>query len=342
MSKPQSLSMSATEYMESKMQNTHEYVIGNMDVKERILYIVESLSKRACSAKELSMEIFGTDEPKKVRLIQKDIKLLKERYPDQIYSPKNGYSKFMVLPDFMKTLKSSDAADLAELFEFIALFDAKMLKLFEQSEPSLIKKLRKETRSIYHIKDDPIEEIKDKEIWKTLKKAVKEKRYLSIAYEKGKLKAYNAIKPIKLVFAQNNWYLAAINTEEAHEFEFTFFRVRHIVAVKMDARTFHEDHEALKHLKNLQSLFELYKTEQYKVLIKVKENAVPYFRTKKYLKSQKIEKENADGTLLISFHINNTMEILPVLKRWLPYLIVLEPTSLKEEIETILKIYREE
>ena len=326
--------------MSNKAQSESRYGLEVMDVKERILYIVESLAKDACSVKQLSIDVFGTDEPKKVRLIQQDIKMLKERYPDKVYSPKKGFYKLVNLPDFLAKLTNNDAGDLSELFEFIALFDAKMLKLFEQSEPALVKKLRKEIRSIYHIKDDPIEQIHNKEIWLKLKKAVKDKRYISIAYEKDKLKAYNEIKPIKIVFARNNWYLAAINGDESHEFEFTFFRISHIVAVTLDSRTFHEDIGALKHLDNLQTLFELYKTEQYTVTLLVQAHVAPYFKSKKYLKSQQLVKENEDGSLILSYRINNTMEILPLIKRWLPDVVVLEPTELKDKINTIIKQYK--
>jgi len=331
--------MYVIEYMECDMSANTKNSMETMDAQERILYVAERLSEEACTSKQLSLEIFGTDEAKKVRLIQSDIKLLKERYPGKIYVPSKGYNKFLNLPDFMEKLMSSDAEELSNLFEFIALFDAKMLRLFEESEPTLLKKLKREARSIYYIKDDPIEEIHNKEIWQTLKKAVKEKRYLSLAYEKEKLKAYNSVKPIKIVFAQNNWYLAAINTEEEHAFEFTFFRVSHIIAAKIDAKTFHEDVEALAHLKNLQSMFELYQTKQYKVLLLAKAEIAPYFRNKKYLKSQTIEEIREDGSLVLSFRINNHMEIIPIIKRWLPHLIVLEPSELKKEISTILKAY---
>lgn len=317
------------------MRNTTE----TMDVKERILYICDALAQKECSVKQLAVEIFGEAIPKKVRIIQQDIKMLRERYPEKIYSPRRGYYKFVSLPDFMEKLKSNDVEELSELFEFIALFDAKMIKIFEQSEPQLVKKLKREIRSIYHIKDDPIEHLKNSEIWHTLKKGVKEKRYLSIAYEKEKLIAYNAIRPIKIVFARNNWYLAAINTEEEHDFEFTFFRISHIVAAKILPTTFHEDIEALKFLENLQSLFERYKVPHYQVRLLAKPDIAPYFRHKKYLKSQQITGTREDGALELSYQINNTMEIIPLIKRWLPDLVVLEPESLREELETILSQY---
>jgi len=326
--------------MNNKTNSESRYGFEVMDVKERILYIVESLAKESCSVKQLSLDIFGTDEPKKIRLIQQDIKMLKERYPEKVFSPKKGYYKLVNLPDFMEKLTNNDAGDLSELFEFIALFDAKMLKLFEQSEPALVKKLKKEIRTIYHIKDDPIEQIHNKEVWVKLKKAVKEKRYVSIAYKKNTLKAYNEIKPIKIVFARNNWYLAAVNSDDTHEFEFTFFRISHIVAITLDGRTFHEDVGALKHLDNLQSLFELYNTEKYSVILLVKKSAAPYFKSKKYLKSQQLLKENEDGSLIVSYRVNNTMEILPLIKRWIPDLLVLEPVELKEKVYNIIDQYK--
>ena len=322
----------AIEFTENSMNNI-------MSAQERILYICERLTKDTCGTKQLSLEIFGTDEKKKVRLIQNDIKLLKERYPQSIYEPKKGSYKFVSLPDFINKLMDNDTQTVYDLFEFVTLFDAPMTRLFEQSEPLLMKKLKRETKSIYYIKDDPIEEIKKKDIWKILKKAVKERRYISLDYEKNKLKQYTHIKPMKIVFAQNNWYVAALSTQKNEEFEFTFFRLAHMDNVKMEPTTFHEDIEAISYLENIQTLFELYKTEKYTVRLLAKAHIASYFKNKKYLKSQHIEKLNDDGSIVLQYKINNMMEILPTIKKWLPDLIVLEPQQLKDAISKIITDY---
>ncbi len=325
------------ESMENSMSSIKQN--GKMNSQERLLYILERLTQNACTTKDLAIEVFGNDESKHIRAIQNDVKLLKKRYPEKIVVPRKGYIKFAEVPDFMGKVMSNDVEDVSELFEFIALFDANMLKLFEEREPLFVKKLRREIKSIYYIKDDPIEEIQNKEIWKVLKKSVKDKRYLSISYKKDKLRAYNNIKPLKIVFARNNWYLAAINTEEKYGFEFTFFRINHIVSATLEMSKFHEDVEALKHLKSIQTLFQLYKEPTYPIRIWVKPEAAPYFSSKKYLHSQKIEKKHEDGSLEISFQINHPMEILPLVKRWLPHLVVMEPKSLHADMTTLLESY---
>ena len=309
-----------------------------MNAQERILYVLEKIHNRPTTAKELCYDIFESTEANKIRLIQKDIKLLKDQYPNSIEKTGEHYI-LLKLPDFMQTLMESNTDDLVELFEFITLFDAKMIDLFEQKEPVFVKKLKKEIRSMYHIQDDPIESIGDKDIWRAVKKAVRQKRYISIGYKKDKLHAYNDIRPVKIIFARNNWYLAAINTEEKHDFDFTFFRINHITSVSFEEKNFKEDFEALKHLENLQSLFERYRVERYKVKVLVKPEVAPYFKNKKYLRSQQIEQQNEDGSLILSFSINNTMELLPIVKRWMPHMIVQEPQHLKNEIEEIVSTY---
>ena len=311
-----------------------------MRTQERILYIINKLLQQECCSKHLAQEVFGQMGSSEIRKIQNDIKLLKETFKENLVSTKRGCYKLINLSKSLENLYSASPDELHNIFEFVALFDAKILTLFEMNEPSLVRKIKKDIESIYHIHEAPFEEIQNHEIWNTVKKAVKERRYLSIAYQKHNMIAYNYIKPIKIVFASNNWYLASIVTEiDKFEYQFTFFRINHIVAATLESKSFQEDVEAKQHLKEFQSLFDHYGVQKYLVRLHVDREVAPYFRQKKYLKSQKIEQTNSDGSLVLSYQVTNSMEILPLIKRWLPHLHVLEPVELKSEIRAIFEDY---
>ena len=52
---------------------------------------------------------------------------------------------------------------------------------------------------------------------------------------------------------------------------------------------------------------------------------------KKVLSSQKFIQENQDGSVLFSLEYTQPIEILPLIQKWLPDLIILEPKELKQE-----------
>jgi predicted DNA-binding transcriptional regulator YafY len=64
-----------------------------------------------------------------------------------------------------------------------------------------------------------------------------------------------------------------------------------------------------------------------------------YFKLKKYLPSQNIQKENEDGSLIVSFEVTQEREMEEIVKKWIPNMKVIEPLSLKEKIEAELKKY---
>ena len=311
-----------------------------MNSQERILHIVERLTQKEWCTKDLARDLLGQDDESYRRLIQNDIKIIRKLFGEKCISTKRGCYKFINLPQTMQNLYENSAQDMSDLFEFIALFDAKMLRMFEESEPALVKRLKKQMRVIYQLHSSPFEEIKDQKIWHTLKGAIRDKRYICIAYHKNRLISYDHVKPIKIVFAKNNWYLATIISEEdKHGYGFTFLRINHIIGLSMEAQNFQEDISALKFLENFQTLFEVYGGKSYIVKLLAKKEIAVFFKQKKYLKSQIITKTQEDGSLMLSYRINNTFEIMPLIKQWLPHLTVVEPQTLKEEIDNTLHQY---
>ena len=77
------------------------------------------------------------------------------------------------------------------------------------------------------------------------------------------------------------------------------------------------------------------------VVIEVDSSKAFYFKSKKYLKSQNIVKENEDKSLIVSYKITQEKEIDELMKRWIPYVKVISPISLKEKIHKELRDYLE-
>ena len=92
----------------------------------------------------------------------------------------------------------------------------------------------------------------------------------------------------------------------------------------------------------MQTPFSIYRRDYKKYLInvvlEVDKSKAYYFENKKYLKSQE-EKKQDDGSLLLTFKVTQEMEIEELVKRWIPFVKVIEPKSLKEKIDSDLKKY---
>ncbi|SFV63989.1 transcriptional regulator, putative [hydrothermal vent metagenome] len=310
-----------------------------MNSEKRVLYIVNRLLEKEVSNSILAMEIYGEDSANSRTKVRNSIKVIKNTFGEKCVETAKGKHKLVDIPKTMRDLYKNSAKGMMEVFEFISLFDSHKLEVFEQSEPELVAKIKKETTSLYHLFDSPFEPIEDEQVWQDVKKSVKYRQYISVAYKKNKLRTYNNIKPIRIVYAKNNWYLAALLTEEIDDFDFTFLRINNIKHIEINKNTFYEDAQVLSHLKNMQSLFESYNMPQEEIFIEVSKSIATYFKRKKYLKTQEIVEECKDGSLLIRYKITNYMEILPIIKQWIPNIRIIKPISLKNKIEQIFRDY---
>src|SRR5690606_17909290 len=107
--------------------------------------------------------------------------------------------------------------------------------------------------------------------------------------------------------------------------------------IDLYATTFKKEYEAEDFLKKFQTLFSNYKKEPFEVVLKIDESVKRFFINKKFLSSQTIL-ENKDD-LIVSFKVTNSMEILPLVKKWLPNIKIVSPKEIKEQFEEELREY---
>ncbi len=312
-----------------------------MTGQKRILYIIERLSKEACNSKQLTQEIFNVDDEGKRRIIQNDIKLLKESYGDKIVSPSKGVYKFLNLPYFMKNITTTDGIKVKELIEFMMVFDNKMLSMFEKEEPLLIKKLREDIKTIYLIHEPPLE-ILSSVFLDDIKRAIKGRRYVTLSYQSNMLESYNNIQIHRIIYASGNWYIAIHDSN--WEKKYNLLRINFIKTLELDSKTFHRDIEIEKAIDGFQSLFSKPDAKLFEVIVEVSSKIMRHFKYKKHLKSQKIIKESRKG-LTISYQVTDSLVIIPLIKQWMPHIKVISPSSIKEQIskdaEYFLELHKE-
>ena len=64
-----------------------------------------------------------------------------------------------------------------------------------------------------------------------------------------------------------------------------------------------------------------------------------YFKRRKLIGNQIIEKELADGSLIISAKVSHDNQILPIVRYWIPNLSIISPESLQAYLEQGLRAY---
>ena len=146
------------------------------------------------------------------------------------------------------------------------------------------------------------------------------------------------------IFATLFSIFITIACEIEHEIlEFAMYRLSKIKSVEDTPKTFHKNIEIEDFIKDMQTPFSTYKRDYKKHLIKVvlevDKSKAFYFENKKYLKSQELIEKKENGNLLLSFKVTQEMEIEELVKKWIPYVKVIEPLTLKEKIENDLRSY---
>ena len=211
-----------------------------------------------------------------------------------------------------------------------------------EDDKKILESKIKDSKKYYEFKNKPFENFKsDNVLLKELESKIKHQKYINIQYDiNGKINKFE-VKPYKIVFINENFYLAC---EIEHEkLEFAMYRLSKIKSVEDTPKTFHKNQEIEDFIKDMQTPFSIYRRDYKKhvitVILEVDKSKAFYFESKKYLKSQEILEKKENGNLLIKYKITQEMEIEELIKKWIPFVKVIEPLSLKEKIASDLRSY---
>ena len=218
--------------------------------------ILETL-KQLSQGQKICVKSLALQYNESQRSIQRDIKILKDFLKDSIISCERGCYQLLSTNHFLQLIQQDKSSkDLRSFFEFMMLVDTNLLNLLQGNEFSFIKQIKKDTNTIYKIFDNPIESLKNVEFFDQMKEAVKNRRYCDIIYYETTIKELNNIQPQKILYANNNWYLAAITENYKMNNGFKLFRINYIESFIIKPNTFHTNIQAQSHIQQMQSLFE--------------------------------------------------------------------------------------
>ncbi len=227
-----------------------------------------------------------------------------------------------------------------------------LLNMVCEADPETFKQLENykgKKDNLYKFINTPFEDlssIEEREVFKKLKRAVENKEYAKIKFLDSK-KALDNLKCLKLVFIDNNWYLAFIDEKDRLKLGRISFIVSVDYASKRESFQVANVQKHIDFLDNsLQNSFTIFNVKPKTASIQATKEISKYFdkNMKKFLPSQKFKEKLDDGSVIFTVNYTQALEILPFVQKWLPDLIILEPQELRDEyikkIQQTLKNYK--
>lgn len=284
----------------------------------RLAQILVKLNQGEMLDPQSLAEEFGVN----LRTIQRDLNVRFAYLP--LEKIKGGYR---LDPAFLGKLSTRDIDRFAGLAGVRGLFPS-------LSDDFLRDVFDARIQSSFLVKGHHYEDIGGKEgLFRELEKAIVTHHQVSFSYAKAEgVKSYDALSPYKLINNKGIWYLAAQDAEKLKTFSFS-----KIGQLKILDTTF----EAVPHIES--QLVEedgIWLSDQkQEIVLKISRDVAGYFKRRRLIANQVIEKELEDGGLIVSAKVGHPNQIVPIVRYWIPHIRIISPDTLQAEMESGLSTY---
>lgn len=168
--------------------------------------------------------------------------------------------------------------------------------------------------------------------FRTLQRAITERRRLRFFYTKENGTRHVEVDPYRLINNNGVWYLAAVHDGKPKAYTFSKLRAPVLLETQFD-----QDAAINRMLDGEDSIW--LNTKKTEVILTVAPPADLYFRRRKLIAQQVIEKELEDGGLIVSGKFAHPNQILPLVRQWIPHVRIVSPAAWQEELESGVREY---
>ena len=245
-----------------------------------------------------------------VRTIERDLRRLGETVQ------KTEGERWQLAPSSRSTIPTAHLHSYARLAGTAQLFpDASLRYLLEQLDTP-------EPRRSTHVQPTPHEDLRPQSPqFSALQAAIEQHHACRFTYKAKPRQA----QPYRLIHKNGVWYLAA---EEAGRLK--NFSVALIEGLQVDETRRFSPKAA--HQEYINAKDDVWFTEgTTEVLLRVSPDMAHYFTRRPLLPRQQ-QRLDADGTLLVTTHINHMNQLLPVVRYWLPHVRIVQPVEWHEAL----------
>lgn len=186
------------------------------------------------------------------------------------------------------------------------------------------------------VKGHNYEDLAGKEdVFRQLERAIIARCHISFDYAKDEgSKSYTAVAPFKLINNKGIWYLVARDGDKLKTFSFA--KIENLN--QLDTH-FGHDPKIDTMLKEEDGIW--MGEEKKEIVLKIASEIAGYFKRRKLIANQVLEKELEDGGLIVSAKVGHVNQVLPIVRYWIPYIRIISPEGLQAEMEKDLRSYLE-
>jgi len=277
----------------------------------------------ALSVKALAEEFNVSD-----RTIQRDFnERLMTLYP--IYQDKKKWK----MQEGFKLQKATNIEDTIILDILEKMTDGLGTK-FSTKAKHLLSKIKNEDYNPIYTKIN-MEDISDSlSTIALLEDAIKQKKVIECSYNFVTYEKDVSLKSLKIANFEGIWYLIAL---DARNDILKKYHLKSISNLKITDENFTVTKELEERLDNSISVWFNANAEPYEVELYLAPAAAKTLKRRPISKTQSMLKEYDDGSMEIVIKITHFMEILPIVKYWIPHIQVISPTFIQEMLEDDVK-----
>lgn len=164
--------------------------------------------------------------------------------------------------------------------------------------------------------------------FRDLDRAVRERRRCTLTYADKR----RTLDPYRLVNNKGIWYLAATDGGKLKAFTLT-----RISQLQVGDECFEPRAAIQRQIEDDDDIW--FNQDKIEVVLSVAPETAYYFQRRKLLPQQVTVKSLENGGLIVSSRISHASQILPLVSYWIPNVRILEPASLKDQLESNLRAY---
>lgn len=140
------------------------------------------------------------------------------------------------------------------------------------------------------------------------------------------------VSPFKLINHKGIWYLAARDGNKLKSFSFA-----KIENLRLLESHFPVDSNIDKQLAEEDGIW--LNDDKKEIVLKVDQEVAGYFKRRKLIANQVIEKELEDGGLIISAKVGHQNQVVPIVRYWIPHIRIISPDGMQAEMEAEISAY---
>jgi predicted DNA-binding transcriptional regulator YafY len=296
---------------------------------DKTLYRLTTILSKLNSGEVLSVKELAEEFNVSTRTIQRDFNERLTTYP--IYQENKKWK----MAEGFRLEKTTDIEN-SIILDIIEKMAQGVGQKFHTKANKLLSQIKNEQNSPIYTKLD-IEDITDhiKEI-QLLEEAISKKVVIESKYKREKRKVTIVVQPLKIVNFEGFWYLIAKDTQSDIVKK---YYLKNISLIKLRETTFTTDERLDRVLNDSISVWFDTNQEQFEVKLSITAQKAKFFQRKPIAPTQRILAIYQDGSIDIGVKITHPMEVIPLIKYWIPHIEVIEPSFIKEQIMNDLKEY---